>query len=503
MRFVVGRRRNPKGKKERMATHAATTANAPTGSQPKKQGKFFFGWFVVAAGFIIMATCYTVFINCMSLFQALIVSDLGISMSEFNLSNTISSVASVVGALFVGAFVDRFPGRVLGGIGVIVTAAVLTCLSFVTAAWQLYVLFAIVGVVALAGVRLLISIIVTNWFTLKRGLAVAIALAGSGFGGAILSPVASNFIVGYGWRPALLLLALVVLIAALPITLFSFYSHPSDKGLEPYGAGQVEQHKKADKSPDKIVNVAIGWNAVKKSPSFWLLVIGFVAMGMINGAVLPNQVTNMTQVTLGGEQIITGGHDRLWAGNVMSIYMVTVIIAKISLGAIYDRWGLNAGNILGTVACMVASVALCFPATDWGPIVAGIAFGIGTCMGTVAPPICTVKQYGMVDLGKITGIMTAIEMLSYAAATALSGAIFDVYHSFAPMWMILFVCSIVMGVTLVASRQTAKGLVRKCEAAGAARVDANGKAVLDEVIEEAEALEAEGMSKEKRVEIGK
>ena len=34
-----------------------------------QQRKFFPGWFVVVSGFVIMATCYTIFVNCMSLFS--------------------------------------------------------------------------------------------------------------------------------------------------------------------------------------------------------------------------------------------------------------------------------------------------------------------------------------------------------------------------------------------------------------------------------------------------
>ena len=54
-----------------------------------QQHKFFPGWLVVASGFVIMATCYTIFVNCMSLFQPLIVSDLGISLAQYNISNAI------------------------------------------------------------------------------------------------------------------------------------------------------------------------------------------------------------------------------------------------------------------------------------------------------------------------------------------------------------------------------------------------------------------------------
>lgn len=50
-----------------------------------QQRKFFPGWLVVASGFVVMATCYTIFVNCMSLFQPLIVSDLGITLAQYNI----------------------------------------------------------------------------------------------------------------------------------------------------------------------------------------------------------------------------------------------------------------------------------------------------------------------------------------------------------------------------------------------------------------------------------
>ncbi len=32
-----------------------------------QQRKFFPGWLVVASGFVIMATCYAIFVNCMTI----------------------------------------------------------------------------------------------------------------------------------------------------------------------------------------------------------------------------------------------------------------------------------------------------------------------------------------------------------------------------------------------------------------------------------------------------
>ena len=111
-----------------------------------QQRKFFPGWLVVTSGFVIMATCYTIFVNCMSLFQPLIVSDLGISLAQYNISNAISTVVSVVGSLVIGHVADKVSGRVLGSLTVIATSAVLAGMSFVGELWQVYVLFAVSGV---------------------------------------------------------------------------------------------------------------------------------------------------------------------------------------------------------------------------------------------------------------------------------------------------------------------------------------------------------------------
>lgn len=110
-----------------------------------QQRKFFPGWLVVASGFVIMATCYTIFVNCMSLFQPLIVSNLGITLAQYNISNAISTVVSVVGSLVIGHVADKVSGRVLGSLTVIATSAVLAGMSFVGELWQVYVLFTVSG----------------------------------------------------------------------------------------------------------------------------------------------------------------------------------------------------------------------------------------------------------------------------------------------------------------------------------------------------------------------
>ena len=376
-----------------------------------QQRKFFPGWLVVASGFVIMATCYTIFVNCKSLFQPLIVSDLGISLAQYNISNAISTVVSVIGSLVIGHVADKVSGRILGSLTVIATSAVLVGMSFVGELWQVYVLFAVSGCFAVASTRLLISLVTANWFTAKRGLAISIALSGSGFGGAILSPIVSSLIVSVGWRSAFLVLAAICMVAALPITAYSFRTKPSEIGLKPLGEnpGDPSVSTAGDKDEHTAPEVNVGWSRIKKSPAFWLLVVAFLFMGLVNGA-------------------------------------------------IYDRFGLRFGNVLGSVACIVACVALCFPTTDLGPIVAAVSFGIGTCMGTITPTIAASKQFGMADLGKVTGTITSLEMVGGTVGAIVSGVLFDATGSFASTWIVCLACSVVMLVFLLASEPIAAKL---------------------------------------------
>jgi MFS family permease len=448
-------------------------------AQPEaKRGKFFYGWLVVAGGFMLMATCYTIFVNCIPLFQSHMVSELGVSMAAFNTGVMLCTAVAIFASLAFGALIDKISSRLLGGFTVITTSVVLVLFSFVTEIWQLYALCVVAGIVVVAGTRLLASVVTANWFTVRRGLAVSIALSGSGFGGVILSPIVSNIISSWGWRPAFMVLAVIAAVAALPLVLVAFYNRPADKGLEPYVSDRPDLVEE-NKSSDTPVNVSIGWRVLLRNGGFWVLILGFVAMGVVNGAVITNSVTNMTSVDLGGQVVVTGGHDTIWAGYVWSLYLGVVIVAKISLGAIYDRFGLRAGTLLGTVACIIAAIALCFPATDFGPIVAAVAFGFGTCMGTVSPPIHAVKQYGKKDLGTVTGIITALELLGAAVGALVSGVLFDAFLSFVPAWIMVLVASVVMGVCLLAAIPSAKRLVEKRLAAGAPLLDAEGFEIVE------------------------
>ncbi len=415
-------------------------------------------WLIVIGGFMIMATCYTIFVNCLPLFQSAVVGDLGITIANYNTANSLSTVVAVFASLLIGKLLDNHSARILGAASVITCGLALFAFAAVNSLWQLYAICFIVGFAVLSGTRLLVSVLITNWFQAKRGLAISIALSGSGVGAIILMPICSALIQGPGWRMALVVMGIVCLTCSLPLTIAVFANHPSDVGLEMFGAGALEEEI-PQTVPDNTSDVDLGWQVVRKSPAFWLLIIGFVMMGVCNGAIIVNNNTVFTGVQLGDTYVTLGGHDATWAANVLAFMMFVVIIGKVSLGAVYDKLGLNAGTLLGAITTMLALVCLFFPQTDWGPILQAVFFGFGTCLGTVAPPIMAVKEYGQKDIGMITGVITAFEMFGVAIGAVVSGVMFDATLSFNSTWVFCLVCTVIMLIALNASVPLSRKLV--------------------------------------------
>src|SRR5699024_4605136 len=140
-----------------------------------------------------------------------------------------------IGSLLIGPLIDRCSARVVTMGVVAVAGLVLFLYSTMTAVWQLYIYRFLAGFIIVAGTRLLVSVLITNWFKKKQGFALALALAGSGLGGAVLSPVITALIGGIGWRSTYVALGVMCVVLTLPIVIPFFTSKPADKGMEPYG----------------------------------------------------------------------------------------------------------------------------------------------------------------------------------------------------------------------------------------------------------------------------
>ena len=448
-------------------------------SSTKKSGKMYYGWWIVIGGFLMMCTCYAAYANCLPEFQAEIVASFnenlegGFTIGDYTTITGLAGMVGVIATLFIGILIDKVPSRPLCCTLVILGGLMLFGYGAATKPWQLAVLSACSGVAVTIGLRLAISVVITNWFNLKRGLAVSLALCGSGVGGAILASIIPYMINAWGYRTALYVLGIIVLVVSLPIPLIFYRTRPSDIGLKPYGAELSEEEfaaaqGEAKKQAEPDINVAVGWKNCKKSLGFWLLVIGFLLIGIINGAVTQEMYVNTNTV---------GGHDATWAGYVQSLYLIVVVIGKVGLGEIFDRLGCTAASAIASVCCVAACIFLCFPSTYWGPILAAIFFGVGTCIATLGPSVMITRIFGRMNSGTLTGICATATGVGGVVGAIVAGQVYDATGTFNGCWIFCAVCGAILLVCLVGAVKLGHRSVAKLVSNGAPLIDEDGKVI--------------------------
>src|SRR5512132_2605659 len=96
----------------------------------------FYGWTIVAVGFLSHVTCAFHMSSTLSVFLKPLTEDLGVSRGLFSLLRSGEILIGAAMAPMVGPLVDRFGGRWLMGGGALVAGTGLVLLSQVSSFWQ-------------------------------------------------------------------------------------------------------------------------------------------------------------------------------------------------------------------------------------------------------------------------------------------------------------------------------------------------------------------------------
>lgn len=80
-----------------------------------------------------------------------------------------------------------------------------------------------------------VPLVIANWFTTRRGLALGVSFGVSGISGALFSPIVAGWIQAYGWRNAYTFLAIIVGGGLGTLMLALMRRRPQDVGTFPYG----------------------------------------------------------------------------------------------------------------------------------------------------------------------------------------------------------------------------------------------------------------------------
>ncbi|VIF75229.1 transporter, Major Facilitator Superfamily (MFS) [Clostridioides difficile] len=392
------------------------------------QKGFFRGWLVVFAGLILMISVYGIVNNCASLFIKPVTEDLGFSRSEFSLYYTVIALSTMVIALFMGKLAKKFKlkniilvGCVLAGIGYI-------GYSYASSIYVFYLMSIFSGLGLGMTTLTPLSIIISNWFIEKRGLALGLTFMGSGVGGMIFNPIANYIILNYSWRQSYLVLGIIILVTTIPVVLIFMSERPGDKGLLPYGYSNSSENVLDTSARGIMLGDAV------KTKIFWIMVVGLILITIIAMGVQMHIASYLTDI----------GYSPTFAASVISINMGVVILGKILLGYVFDKVGCEKGVIFVGLQVFLGVLALLFASKYPAIIVFIICWGIGNCMGTIVPALITSEIFGKRDYSTIVGVVNAVVLLGAALGSAVTGKLYDMSGGYTLAWMTYLVLTVIM-----------------------------------------------------------
>ena len=376
-------------------------------------------WWVVFAsvcGLLVGAGSINVF--AFGVFLKPITADLGIGRGVFSSAMTLCSTLNAIACPIVGWMIDRWGVRRVMIPGVLLCAAATASYSLIQASpfALTYLIFAMSGFVFGCQTPIPYATTIAHWFDRQRGLAMGIAMAGVGLGVALIPQLAAALIGRFGWRDAFLGLAVAVLVAAfVPVALF--IREPPDVALR--------LRRRAEAGATATLPGMVAGRALR-SGLFWALTLAFfLDVIAINGTIthvvalltdrgFPLQVATGALSGVGLAlilgRIVSGWClDRYWGPYVAAAFFV---LPMIGIGLLLSGAG-GAVPLLGAVAC---------------------GLGIGAEIDFIA--FFASRYFGLRDYAKIYGVMFGMFSFGVGIGPALSGASYDLFHSYKPIFVV-------------------------------------------------------------------
>ena len=320
-------------------------------------------------------------------------------------------------APLAGILVDRFGPRGVILIGAVLLSSASLLVATVHSAGELYLYTGVLGaagLVALGPVPM--GVLISRWFSERRGRAVGIAFSGMGFGVFVMGPLAQWLIAAAGWRTASVVLGLGAFGVLAPIVWI--------------GARDPERERRAaiasrrDQSTHG-VEFQAEWTLRRAASTrtFWALWLANLCTPLAVFSVTTHQVAFA----------IDRGFAPMLAASVFGVMGLMSVLGRAGFGLAADRFG---GPLAATVSygCTAGgSLSLLALESDrhaaW-LVSYALLFGLG--FGARGPIIAAMASdfFGGRRLGVIYGALTIGNGLGGAIGPWFGGVVHDVMGSY-------------------------------------------------------------------------
>lgn len=385
------------------------------------------GWWIVLAAFFGLALSYAMFtVFAFGTLVKPLQAEFGWSRAQMSFALTITNLTIVFGAPLLGYLVDRMGvRRLLLPSVTLMGFAVASMALLQDSIWFFYAIFFAITLLGIATLPLSYSRVIMAWFDSRRGMALGIALAGFGVGGALVPEVMKTMTEHYGWRSAYLLFSGAVLLISLPLAIIFLKETPVSANSDPASSPAVSGINGAEAASTR---------------SYWLVLISFFLVGVGITSVLSHLVP----------MLMDRGMTFTDAARCMSTLALALIFGRIFAGFLMDHFFapyVTACFIVFGLAGGVTLLAL-GAVGPWAFLAAAL---VGLATGSEISEIAYIigRYFGQYSFGQIYGIMFA----GFQLGSAISAPMMGYYHDSAgnytgALWLVVVL--VLVGALLVA-----------------------------------------------------
>ena len=425
----------------------------------KQQGRLFYGWVVVAASALgLLFGAFPIVVSSFAIFFGSYVREFHAGRAAIAFALTIHNFFAAFLAGWIGRLTDRFGARnvILPGLGIL-GLVLLSAEAIGSRIWQLYVFYAILGAVSSTTTSVPYGVVVSRWFSRRRGLALGLTQAGLGAGAIAVPPLVRLLIASYGWRSAFAIAGGAILLVPMPIIGLFLKEAPQRVRLWPDG------ELAASAAPSEIEGQAEGltWGEIRKTQTFWLMIAAFV----LAGGSVQACVVHIAQL------LSDRGAATASATLAVSVVGLALLAGRAGTGFFLDRYfGPRVAMLLFALAALGIAVLCAGPIGALafvGVFLVGLAFGAE--LDIIAYLMS--RYFGLRSLGTAFGFAFGAFVLAGGLGPLILGFAVDRIGSYRPPLFGFFVATLLAAALVGRLGPYRFAVTRKAEAPAARAVE--------------------------------
>ncbi|HEX2314632.1 MAG TPA: MFS transporter [Thermomonospora sp.] len=360
-------------------------------------------------------------------------ADLRTGTAQITGALTLALLVAAVAAVPVGRHLDAHGGRGLMTAGSVVATAGVAAWSGVQNLWQLYAVFTVLGLASSMVLYEAAFAVVVAWFTRGRSTALLVITVVAGFAATIFMPLTGWLTDAYGWRTALLVLAVVL--GALTIPPHLMVRRPPAAPARRTAEDAAERRTIA--------------RAALRDPVFWLLGAAFFAQSAAVAVVAVHLVAYLVEL----------GHRAAFAATVTGLLGVLSVSGRLVTTAASRRF--STALVTAAVFALQAAAALALPlvgTTTAGAVTCVLAFGLGFGVATIARPALLADTYGTTAYATLSGMLALPLVVAKATMPLAAATVRGLTGSYTPVMTATAACcaAAALGLTAVHHRTNAR-----------------------------------------------